>query len=255
MPLTVPETVLHRLQSAQRVVALTGGGLAAESGVPSFRDAHVGQWAQFDVRELATPQAFLRNPRLVWEWYDSRRRAAEQIEPNVAHYALVDLEQYFPHFMLVTQTIDGLHWRAGSRDLLELNGCLRRSRCFDAGHVFSEWEDVGELPPRCPHCGGQLRPDVVMFGEGVPEWELRKARPAVERCEVFLCLGAVGAIEPVASFPFVAKRAGAFVLAIDPNPDDSVYAVVADYVVKAPVLEGLPELARLIIGEGTAIGE
>src|SRR5919197_300391 len=213
MPLTLPDTVLHRLKTARRVVALTGGGMAAASRVPSFREAHSGEWADYDVSELATPQAFQRNPRLVWEWYDYRRRTAEAAEPSQAHYALVDLEQHYPTFTLITQT----------------NGCLRRGRCYEAGHIISTWEDVGEVPPRCPHCGSVLRPDVVLFGEGLPEWELRRARAAVERCEVFMCVGAVGAIEPVASFPFVAKRVGALVLAID--AEDSIYTLLSDYAI------------------------
>ncbi len=248
MPLTLPDEVLHRLRAAQRVVVLTGGGMAAESKVPSFREAHSGKWASYDVRELATPQAFARNPRLVWEWYDFRRRTAEAAEPSPAHYALVDLEQHYPTFTLITQTIDGLHWRAGSRDLIELNGSLRRSRCYEAGHVVMEWEDVGEVPPRCPHCGSFLRPDVVLFGEGLPQWELRKARQAVERCDIFLCAGAVGAIQPVAAFPLIAKRGGAFVLAI--ATDDSIYTLMADHVIPATPGEALPELVRLVVGAG-----
>jgi NAD-dependent deacetylase len=247
MPLKLPETALHRLKTARRIAVITGGGMAAESRVPSFREAHAGEWAKYDVSELATIQAFLRNPRLVWEWYEHRRHVAEAAQPSPAHYALVDLEQHYPTFTLITQTIDGLHWRAGSRDLVELNGCLRRSRCYEAGHVISAWEDVGESPPRCPHCGSILRPGVVMFGEGLPEWELRKARTAVEQCEVFLCLGNVGAIEPVASFPFVAKRVGALVLAID--AEDSIYTLMADHVISEPLGEALPELVRLIAGE------
>jgi NAD-dependent deacetylase len=250
MPLTLPDAVLHRLKNARRIVALTGGGMAAESKVPSFREARSGEWAEYDVSELATIQAFQRNPRLVWEWYEHRRRVAEAAEPSQAHYALVDLEQHYPSFTLITQTIDGLHWRAGSRDLVELNGCLRRSRCFEAGHVISAWEDVGESPPRCPHCGSVLRPGVVLFGEGLPEWELRKARAAVEQCEVFMCVGDVGAIEPVASFPFVAKRVGALVLAID--AEESIYTLMADHVIYEPLGQVLRELVQLV---GSASGE
>ncbi|HNP70004.1 MAG TPA: Sir2 family NAD-dependent protein deacetylase [Kouleothrix sp.] len=250
MPLTLPDSVLQRLKQAKRVVALTGGGMAAASKVPSFREAHTGEWAQYDVSELATVQAYLRNPRMVWEWYEHRRRTAEAAEPNAAHYALVDLEQHYPTFTLITQTIDGLHWRAGSRDLIELNGCLRRSRCYEAGHIISAWEDVGESPPRCPHCGSMLRPGVVMFGEGLPEWELRAARAAVEQCDVFVCVGDVGAIEPVSSFPFAAKRVGALLLSID--AENSIYTLLADHVIEQPLSEALPELVRLVVGE---IGE
>jgi NAD-dependent deacetylase len=247
MSLTLPDTVLNRLKSAQRIVALTGGGMAAESKIPSFRQAHSGAWAEYDVSELATEQAFLRNPRLVWEWYEHRRHVAAAAEPSQAHYALVDLEQHYPSFSLITQTIDGLHWRAGSRDVVELNGSLGRPRCYEAGHVISSWEDVGEVPPRCPHCGSILRPGVVLFGEGLPEWELRRARAAVEQCDVFMCVGDVGAIEPVASFPFVAKRVGALVLAID--AEDSIYTLMADHVIDQPLGEALPELVRLVVGD------
>lgn len=247
MSLMLPDMVLQRLKTAQRVVALTGGGMAAESKVPSFREAHTGKWAEYDVSELATPQAFLRNPRLVWEWYEFRRHAAEATVPSPAHYALVDLEQYYPMFTLITQTIDGLHWRAGSRELIELNGCLRRSRCYEAGHVISEWEDVGEVPPRCAHCGSVLRPDVVLFGEGVPQWELQRAQKAVEHCDVFVCVGEVGAIQPVAAFPLMAKRAGALVVAISLN--DSVYTLMADHVISATPGTALPEIVQTVVDE------
>ena len=246
MPLTLPDSVLHRLKTARNIVALTGGGMAAESKIPSFREAHSGEWAAYDVSELATEQAYLRNPRLVWEWYEHRRRVAGAAEPSPAHYALVDLEQHYPSFTLITQTIDGLHWRAGSRDMVELNGSLGRPRCYEAGHVISSWEDVGESPPRCPHCGSMLRPGVVLFGEGLPEWELRRARVAVEQCEVFMCVGDVGAIEPVASFPFVAKRVGALVLAIDAA--DSIYTLMADHIIDEPLADALPALVQLIVG-------
>jgi NAD-dependent deacetylase len=253
MPLMLPEAVAHRLKTATRVVALTGGGMAAESKVPSFREAQNGAWAEYDVSELATEQGYLRNPRLVWEWYDYRRRATEVLDPSPAHYALVDLEQHYPSFTLITQTIDGLHWRAGSRDLIEVNGCLRRSRCYEAGHIVTAWEDVGEAPPHCPHCGSMLRPGVVLFGEGLPEWELRQAQRAVEQCEVFLCVGNVGAIQPIASYPLIAKRAGALVMAV--AAEDSIYTLMADYVIPTTPGEVLPDLVRLVVGEIRELGE
>lgn len=247
MPLPLPQAALERLQKARYVVALTGGGIAAESQVPSFREAHTGDWAQYDVSELATQQGFVRNPRLVWQWYDSRRRMADAAQPSPAHYALVDLEQHYPAWTLITQTIDGLHWRAGSRDLVELNGSLRRGRCFEAGHVFSSWEEEGEIPPICSHCGSMLRPDVVMFGEGLPDSEIKRARRAVEQCDVLLCVGAISAIEPVSSFPFVARRMGALVISV--ADDDSIYSLLADYVVPEKLSDFLPQLVREIVGE------
>lgn len=247
MPLSLPGPALDRLKSARHVVVLTGGGMAAESNIPSFRDAQTGEWAEYDVSELATQQGFVRNPRRVWQWYDYRRRLAEEAQPSPGHYALVDLEQFYPHFTLITQTIDGLHWRAGSRDLVELNGCLRRARCFEAGHVLSSWEEEGEIPPICPHCGGMLRHDVVMFGEGLPDMELKRARKAVEQCEVLLCVGSISAIEPVSSFPFVARRVGAMVVSV--ADDDSIYSLLADYVVPKQLSEFLPALVREIGAE------
>jgi len=247
MPLTLPDAVAQRLKTTSRVVALTGAGMAAESQVPSFRAAQTEEWAAYDVSELATEQGYLRNPRLVWEWYEYRRRTAEAIEPSPAHYALVDLEQHYSQFTLITQTIDGLHWRAGSRDLIEVNGCLRRSRCYEAGHVVTVWEDIGEAPPRCPQCGSMLRPGVVLFGEGLPEWELRRARQAVEQCDLFLIAGDVGAIEPIASFPLIAKRVGALILAI--STEDSIYTLMADHIIATTPGEALPELVRLVVGE------
>jgi NAD-dependent deacetylase len=247
MPLTLPDAVAQRLKTAGRVVALTGSGIAIESKVPSFRESQIGEWANYDVSELATIQGYLRNPRLVWEWYEYRRRTAEALEPSQAHYALVDLEQHYPQFTLITQTIDGLHWRAGSRDLIEVNGCLRRGRCYEAGHVVTTWEDVGEAPPRCPQCGSMLRPGVVLFGEGLPEWELRRAQQAVEGCDLFLIAGDVGAIQPIASFPLIAKRVGALILAI--TTEDSIYTLMADQIIPAPPAEALLELVRLIVGE------
>jgi NAD-dependent deacetylase len=247
MTLSAPDTILQRLKKAQRVVALTGGGIAAESGFPSFAQAQQGKWAEYDVSELATPQAFVRNPRLVWEWYDYRRRLAEKLEPGVSHHALVELERYYPEFTLITQTIDGLHARSGLRNLIEINGALRRSRCFESGDLFLTWEEDGAVPPRCPHCGSPLRPDVVMFGEGLPQAELRRAQRAVEQCDLLLCVGTVGAIEPIASFPFVARRVGALVISI--APEDSIYTLMADHVIPTTPGAVLPEIVQTITGE------
>ncbi len=249
MSLVVPDTVLEYMRKAQRVVVLTGGGVAAEAKFASFREAHRGEWARYDVSELATPQAFVRNPRLVWEWYAYRREHAAAAQPAVTHKALVELERYYPSFTLITQAIDGLHTRAGSQSVVEINGCLHRVRCYEAGHTLSAWEEVGEVPPRCPHCGSLLRPDVVMFGEGLPEPELRRARKSVETCDLFLCVGTIGAIEPVASFPFLARRAKARVIAI--APEDSIYSLLADDVIPAQPSEVLPEIVRTIAGSGT----
>lgn len=247
MTFNIPDEVVAHMCSAKRVAVLTGAGVSAESGVPTFRQAQTGMWARFDPTELATPQAFLRNPRLVWDWYAYRRQMVEAAQPNPAHYTLVDLEQYYPDFTLITQNIDGLHWRAGSRDLLELHGNIERTRCFECGTYAKGWDEEGEIPPRCGHCGGLLRPDVVWFGEGLPERELRLAYEAAEQAQLFLSVGTSAVVQPAASLPIIAKRAGAYVIEI--NPEETALSIVADCWLPGKAGEVLPELARLVFGE------
>ena len=160
------------LAQARRVVVLTGAGVSAESGVPTFRDALTGLWANYRPEELATPTAFAQNPKLVWDWYQWRRELVERAEPNAAHQALAELEDRVPKFTLITQNVDGLHQRAGSRNVFELHGNIRRVKCSAEGRVVTEWAAGGDVPPRCPHCGANLRPDVVWFGETLPEKRL-----------------------------------------------------------------------------------
>lgn len=241
------DEVVARLQSATRVAVLTGAGVSAESGVPTFRDAQTGLWARYDPTELATPQAFLRHPRLVWDWYAYRRKIVEAAEPNAGHYALVDLEQHYPSFTLITQNVDGLHWRAGSRDLLELHGNISRVRCFECAAYAPGWDDEGELPPRCARCGGLLRPDVVWFGEGLPEQELRQAYRAAERAQVFLSIGTSAMVQPAASLPLIARRAGAYLIEI--NMEETALSVMADCWLQGKSGDILPELARWVIGD------
>ncbi len=242
MSLQIPDDLITTLAAAERVVVLTGAGISAESGVPTFREAQTGLWAQYDPRELATPQAFARNPRLVWEWYDWRRKLIQQAKPNLAHYALVDLEQALPTFLLVTQNIDGFHWLAGSRDMIELHGNIARTRCYEEGHVVSWWEETDELPPRCPHCGGPLRPDVVWFGEGISEQALRSAFDAAAACDLFISVGTSAMVQPAAGLPLLAKRMGARVLEI--NPAQTALSVIADWSLQDKASNLLPQLVR-----------
>ncbi|MDP9310581.1 MAG: NAD-dependent deacylase [Chloroflexota bacterium] len=242
MSLQIPDDLITTLAAAERVVVLTGAGISAESGVPTFREAQTGLWAQYDPRELATPQAFARNPRLVWEWYDWRRKLIQQAKPNLAHHALVDLEQALPTFLLVTQNIDGFHWLAGSRDMIELHGNIARTRCYEEGHVVSWWEETDELPPRCPHCGGPLRPDVVWFGEGISEQALRSAFDAAAACDLFISVGTSAMVQPAAGLPLLAKRMGARVLEI--NPAQTALSVIADWSLQDKASNLLPQLVR-----------
>ena len=251
MSVELPDDFVEALRAAERIVVLTGAGVSAESGVPTFREAQTGLWQQYDPRELATPQAFARNPKLVWEWYQWRRQLIEKARPNPAHYALVDLEQHVPRFLLVTQNIDGFHWSAGSRDMVELHGNIARTKCFDEGVPVDSWEDTGEVPPRCPHCGGDLRPDVVWFGEGIPAHALEKALGAARECDVFLCVGTSAMVEPAASLPLIAKRNRARVAEINLEP--TALSMIADWSIRGKAGEVLPELVRRLGFPGIAL--
>ena len=207
----------ERIAGAKRVVVLTGAGVSAESGVPTFRGPD-GLWRQYRAEELATPGAFRRNPRLVWEWYDWRRQLVARCAPNPAHAAIAWLERQVPEFLLVTQNVDGLHRRAGSVKMVELHGNLWRARCLQEGST-RDLPDVplAEMPPRCP-CGGQLRPDVVWFGEALPVGALERACQAAGSCEVFLVVGTSAAVQPAASLPQVAREHGAYVVEVNLEP-------------------------------------
>ena len=166
----IAAALARALRRATRVVALTGAGISAESGVPTFRDALTGLWAKFDPRELATPSAFARNPKLVWDWYAARRETLAHVVPNPGHVALARIEALVPDFLLATQNVDGLHARAGSRLLVELHGNIARVKCSREHRVVAHWAEPGDdLPPRCPHCGAFLRPDVVWFEESLSQ--------------------------------------------------------------------------------------
>jgi NAD-dependent deacetylase len=172
-------------------------------------------WAQFKPEELATPEAFLQNPRRVWEWYALRRERAGEAQPNAGHFALAEIERRVPHFTLITQNVDGLHVRAGSQRVIELHGNIARVKCFDEGTIVEQWEKTDELPPRCPNCGGMLRPDVVWFGEALPDGAFEDAVKAAAQCDLFFSVGTSGVVEPAASLVQVAQRLGATVAIIN----------------------------------------
>lgn len=217
-PPTFPAELIETLRSAQHVAVMTGAGVSAASGVPTFREAQTGLWAQYNPQELATPEAFVANPRLVWEWYSWRRELVAQAQPNAGHTALVELERRVPRFTLITQNVDGLHQRAGSTNVIELHGNLARTRRFDDDVVVTEWEATGAVPPRCPKTGSMLRPDVVWFGEMLPRRALEAALDATETCSLFFSIGTSGLVEPAASMPFRAHQCGATVAVVNIEP-------------------------------------
>jgi NAD-dependent deacetylase len=243
-PSNVPGPLVEALRAAQRVTALTSAGISAESGVPTFRDAQTGLWARYRPEELATPEAFRRNPQLVWEWYAWRREMVSKANPNAGHLALVQMESHAPQFTLVTQNVDGLHRRAGSRNVIELHGNIMRTKCFREDIVIETWADTGEVPPRCPRCGGLLRPDVVWFGEALPADALEVAIEASRSCDVFFSIGTSGLVEPAASLPHEALRRGAVVVEV--NPDETPLTPRATFVLRGPAGEVLPGLVRTV---------
>ena len=199
------------------MVVLTGAGVSAESGVPTFRGTG-GLWRQYRAEDLATPEAFRRDPALVWEWYDWRRQLIARCEPNPAHHAIAALERGCRDFLLITQNVDGLHRKAGSQRLVELHGNLWRVRCLDEGTITERPEvPLRSIPPRCG-CGGVLRPDVVWFGEALPAEALRTAFEAAGSCDVMLVVGTSALVQPAASLPMVSKEHGAHVVEVNLEP-------------------------------------
>ncbi len=234
------------LARAERVVASTGAGMSRESGIPTFRDAMEGLWARFDPQELATEEGFRASPRRVWSWYASRRRRIGQASPHAGHVALAEMEGVVPSLLVVTQNVDGLHRAAGSADVVELHGNILRAKCLDAGHPFDGElppppEAEGEQdPPPCPRCGSPLRPDVVWFGEMLPAKAVERAWAAAEGCDVLLVVGTSGTVWPAAELPLVARRGGARVIEVNPEPSD--VTPLADVFLQGPAGDVLPKL-------------
>ena len=240
-----PGEIIEVLRASSSVAILTGAGISAESGVPTFRQAQTGLWAQFDPLQLATQQAFQNDPKLVWDWYSWRRELISKSQPNLGHIALVDLESYYPEFTLITQNVDGLHQMAGSTAVIELHGDIFRTKCSRENKLISEEFGTADIPPRCPHCAAYLRPDVVWFGESLPEDELDRALQAATTCEAFISIGTSTLIEPAASLPFIALRNGAAVLEI--NPQTTQLTPMASCSVQGNAGDVLPILAAQVI--------
>lgn len=241
----IPRELIERLGSALRVAVLTGAGISAESGIPTFRDALTGLWANYDPQELATPEGFARNPKLVWDWYAERRQRIAGVQPNPGHLALAALEQRFERFTLVTQNIDSLHQRAGSREVVQLHGNIARVKCSVEETVVNPIPEDAS-PPRC-HCGAFLRPDVVWFGEMLPADALARAEEAAEHCEVFLSIGTSAQVYPAAELPLRALSAGAAVVEI--NPERTALTRHAQFSLQGPAGTILPQLVRGLSGK------
>ncbi len=242
----IPKSLVETLRSAYSVAVLTGSGISAESGVPTFRDAQTGLWARYDPMELATPEAFTRDPRLVWEWYAWRRKLVEGATPNPGHEALAELERRVPEFALMTQNVDGLHRRAGSQRVIELHGNIMLSKCSREGVVVESRTDDPEVPPTCSHCGALLRPDVVWFGEMLPQEAFEEALMAARNCDLFFAIGTSSLVQPAASLPFEALRGGVSVVEV--NPDETPLTRHVEYGLQGRAGELLPALVSAAYG-------
>jgi len=227
------------LKQARSVAVLTGAGVSAESGVPTFR-GNGGLWKQYRAEDLATPGAFARDPKLVWEWYDWRRGLIAQAQPNAGHRALVDLENRVSSFTLITQNVDGLHELAGSRNVLEIHGSIWNVRCTSCERErIDRRTQLPEIPPKC-ECGALLRPGVVWFGEGLPARVWQDAETAARTAEVFLLIGTSAVVYPAAGLAQIAKASGARVVEI--NIAETVLSDSIDEFLQGPSGELLPQL-------------
>jgi NAD-dependent deacetylase len=234
------------LRSAGRVVALTGAGVSAESGVPTFRGAG-GLWEGRRVEEVASPQGFSADPVMVWRFYEQRRRNLASVKPNLAHQVLAAWQGRFASYHLVTQNVDGLHQAAGARDVLELHGSIWTVRCLGCGREREERTvPLPELPPRCSRCGAMERPGVVWFGEFLPRDVVTAAHAAVEGCEVLVVVGTSGVVHPAAGLVEVAVEAGAKVIEV--NPEASAKSHLVDVALRAPAGELLPRVEARLAG-------
>jgi NAD-dependent deacetylase len=209
--------LIRILRAARHIAVLTGAGVSAESGIPTFRDAQVGLWAQYRPEDLATTAAFERNPQLVWDWYAWRGEIVRGTQPNPGHYALAEMQRRVPQFTLITQNVDDFHQQAGSTGVIELHGNILRIKCSQENVVIDQWPESDETPPRCPRCGAYLRPDVVWFGEMLPPAALDAAAQAANSCDVFFSIGTSGVVEPAASLARVALQRGAAVVEVNPT--------------------------------------
>lgn len=242
----VPHELKARLQKVGSITILTGAGVSQESGLRTFREAQTGHWAEYRPEDLATPEAFQRDPKLVWDWYAVRRERLDQVDPNPGHYALVRMAGCTSEFNLITQNVDGLHQKAGSRSVIELHGSIHRVRCSKCGSQVQTRDDEQESVPRCLECGGFLRPDVVWFGESLAQEALSAAVEAARGCQVFFSIGTSGVVQPAASLAFAAMNSGAILVEINAEP--TPLTPICDYPIHGKSGEILPNLVEDVWG-------
>jgi NAD-dependent deacetylase len=241
-----PAELIQYLTKASRVAVLTGAGVSQESGLRTFRDAQTGLWAQHRPEDLASPEAFARDPKLVWDWYAWRREAIKGVRPNAGHYALAEMENKISKFTLITQNVDGLHRMAGSKNIFELHGNILKVRCSECGTFAETWGDDAESVPRCEKCGGLLRPDVIWFGESLPRAELESSVEASRACQVFFSIGTSGLVQPAAALAHAARNRGSVVVEVNAEP--TPLTPKTDFAFHGKSGEILPELVKAVWG-------
>lgn len=243
--ISIPEQLLSRLGSADHIVFFTGAGMSAESGVPTFRGED-GIWKKLKPEELANFNAFIRNPEIVWEWYKHRKKIMADIVPHKGYEVIARMERTFARVTVITQNIDNLHRRAGSTDVIELHGNIERNYCITCGEPYAD-RKILESPvvPRCDKCGGLVRPDVVWFGENLPEDEWDRAVRAAGSADVFFSIGTSAVVYPAASIPQYARRSGAYCVEINLEPTPLWSSM--NSVIQAKAGEALTALEERII--------
>ncbi len=241
------DALANAVRAARTVTVLTGSGLSADSGVPTFRDAREGLWAHYRPEDLASPEAFERDPDTVWQWYRARRQQMAAVEPNAGHRALAELENRLPDLRLITQNVDGLHQRAGHRDVIEFHGNLLGNRCHREGRVV-QVDDATDAPPSCPHCGGPVRPNVIWFGEAIPEEAIAAATMAARQCDLFVAVGTSAVVQPAAGLADLARGHGARIAEV--NPEETALTGAVDIRVQARAAGALQEVVERLNGRG-----
>jgi len=237
------EELIRRLKKANVVSALTGAGVSAESGVPTFRDPG-GIWEKFPPEQLANFEAFMSDPDFVWSWYQHRREIMREVKPNPGHFALAEMENLFDEFNLITQNIDNLHHRAGSKRVTELHGNIERNFCLKCRTFYNEVDVKEKSVIKCEKCGGLVRPDVVWFGEMLPVDALQNAENCASNSDIFFSIGTSAEVYPAAMIPMIAKRSGAYVVEINIKPTQLTYEI--DEIIQGKSGEILDKLVKVL---------
>lgn len=237
----IPGELLNRIRNAESIVFFTGAGISAESGIPTFRGEN-GIWKKLKPEELANFDAFLKNPEIVTEWYNHRRQIIHQSEPNAGHYAITEFQKRFDNVTVITQNVDNLHRRAGNKNIFELHGNIERNYCIKCKTFYNDLDD--QIIPICPKCGGLIRPDVVWFGELLPEDQLTGAEKAASECDIFFCIGTSAVVYPAASLIYTAKQSGAYLIEI--NIENTEISSLVNYSFKEKSGIALPEILKAL---------